>query len=186
MKISTITLDAKLNSRIDLNKMKELKIYDIKIKDKKFTNAIICNFNDMEKITFKIFSNGSLQITGIKGLDNIEEIPEKIYKTLKIYEEVILEKNLYKLSDIKIGMIRVYSEFNKSIDLIKLKNYINELNLDGINAAFYSPERFSGLILKYNKNNDKGTIIIFSTGKYSLMANNIDIINKMNNIFKCL
>lgn len=187
MKISTITLNARLNSKLDLNKIKELNIFEIVKKDNIFMNSIICkmdNKNMDNKVKFKIFSNGSLQITGVKLLEKIHEIPQYIYEKLENNKDVILDKELYRLSDIKVSMIRMCSNLKKSVDLIKLKNYVNEMKVENVNAAFYSPERFSGLILKYKNNDNKGTIIVFSTGNYSLISNNIETINNMNEIFK--
>lgn len=181
--ISTISICSNFTSKFDINNL--LKLKSIDFKKNNFHNSVTCKIDNK---SIKIFSNGSIQISGIKDIESIDIMIDKLYKILKDENNninIINNLNEYKIKYVKISMIRIYYTLKKEINLNLLKDYLKD-DKRWV-SIIYIPERSAGLILKYYEiiNNEviKGTVMLFRTGKYSIMSNNMNSINIINNFF---
>ena len=125
LRISTITLCFNLNTNIDTIKLGEK--YESK-NNGKFYNSLIFNWHTKYQIktivSVKIFPNGKVQIAGLSNIKSCAYIMRKIYnKCTEFYEN----KEIAKVSEVKIAMINSDFKINETIDLIKccelLSNY---------------------------------------------------------------
>jgi len=152
-----------------------------KTKKKAFYNQVTLivrtkkNKIESKTTNIKLFSNGAIQMTGCKGIDNIIEVLEKVFNELKTVKATvdyktgtIIErpfvsdvtmldiKNVY---DIKISMINSNFTIGFTIDRDKL---FDLLVADGIGCS-YDPLTHAGVNIKCEKS-DKTTIFVFESG----------------------
>lgn len=162
LKITMITVCSSLGSQIGL-----LEIFDYYIevgnesfelvyipnskekngeKNKAFNNCLNINFyyidcNSIEhKISCKLFSNGSLTISGCLTIEAVHNTSKIIYNFVKkIHNEYFLKtgnkiikdvKN-FKLSNVRIGLINAMFSFSNKINLEKLTEILNKYRFSG-------------------------------------------------------
>ena len=120
--------------------------------------SVIKNYN------IKIFTNGNVQITGIKHHNDMLSIEKKF---LQIFNS--------NVKDIRMVMMNVTFKISDSkIHLYKLFDAL--INLD--RTVLYTPEIYPGLKFKYNKS----TALIFATGSIILSTSCEDDIAIMQTI----
>jgi len=160
---------------ININKRKHRKT---KTKKKNFYNQVtmIIKVNDNDRISVKLFKNGSIQITGCKLISSIIWSLDKLFKILvcpiidentkKIYfvtPYIFLDiKNIY---DFKIALI------NSNFDIgfkINREHLYECLHNDKYDCTFDSA-RYAGVIIKYvNSINDiQKKVIVDKKSKYN-------------------
>lgn len=127
-------------------------------------------------INIKLFTNGSIQMTGCKNIDNVIDVIEKIFVELKVVKAIVNLKTLkieevpfvndtekLKLSDIHkitIGMINSNFDYPNTIDRLKLYNIL--LN-DTIECKF-DPSNHACVNIKFNSHNKTISILVFEEG----------------------
>ena len=112
---------------------------------KNFYNQITFKSKD-HKFNIKLFSNNTIQMTGIKAKEDIDFIVSKLEKIFNL-----------NIVDIKMVMLNVTLNLSKKVlNLYKMYEYFKMNNFE----IYYTPEIYPGLKLKYKKN----TALIFATG----------------------
>ena len=113
------------------------------------------------KFVFIIFeTSGFINATGIKSL-------EEIRKCLKVFR-IILNIRKRDIRNITVDNITASGNFDQQLNLYKIRQKIHaNHNLQKSVLANYNRDIFPGLFLKYKK---IGTIILFSSGKYSIVG----------------
>ena len=145
LKLSIATINAKLNSKINIQfinnnnhknynisfnnsrKNKEQTTEENKQKSKiNFYNALTIILNDgfSNNISCKIFSNGSLQITGIKHINTIYTICPLIYNILlNDFKESILQPEDFKIYN-KDDKFKEHEKLNNICKHNNISNFI--------------------------------------------------------------
>ena len=182
----------------------------IKKKKKKKPKKIFYNQTTVEilsklfknKINVKLFKNGSIQMTGCKGLENFLEVLMVLCRELKknkaiinpnTMNDVILKPFLTtpenlgveKIKSIKVRMINSGLKTGFEIDREKLYNILLR---KGVHCTF-EPCAHAGVNIKYNyKGQDTISIFIFESGAIIITgAKNIDhIMHSYNFVTKIL
>ena len=127
-------------------------------------------------VNLKIFSNGSMQMTGCKHIDNAIEAIERTFVELKKIKAIIdpkkmclVEKpfcskpedlNMTKVIAMEVAMI--VSKFTYPININRAKLY--ELFLKDNLEAKYDPELHASVDLKFASGDKKISIFIFEKG----------------------
>lgn len=191
-------------------KLKDNKSSDkrMKKKGKCFSNQLSIGFNCKEHyhkkpICVKIFSKGSLTVTGVKSNEEIKRVLEKLYelinniKTEYRFNDKIIQlypyENLFKVEDIKINIETTNGSFkcNFNINLKNMKKIISSKYKDG---EIYIKNNRSGLIELYllfyknydkRKNKDKTPkLSIYGTGSIVINSINEKILYKSYEFIK--
>ena len=182
-----------LTNRSLINKKKNKKP---KKKKKVFYNQVsICVLvqNKIKPVNVKLFSNGSIQMTGCKVIDNAIDALDNIFKELQKIKAVIdgntmtiIEKPFFELilDDNKLANNKLSPELAKNI--MNLYN-VNKLRIEMIVCKFkyptlinrfklfkllksngyecsYNPEKHAAVDLKYNTLDRNVSIFIFEKG----------------------
>ncbi len=204
--ISVITLCANLNSRIDINKLRENqniiyknfkntrihKIknkvknnkYEIKNKIKKniFNNCFIFSLEHMDSknISVKIFINGKLQITGCKNIEiakNIVNIIVNIIEYMDNIYSIIENKQTFKLDSLEIAMINSGFKLNFEINQYLLASQLKPDDI--IKYVSFQPDKYCGINIKCINNT---SVFIFRSGAVNISGSkNTDNLKKIYN-----
>lgn len=130
---------------------------------KSFGNQITIK-SHVKKYNIKLFSNGKIQMTGIKSIEDTEYIQNKlqlIFQTDIIDTELAMMNVSFKLSERPIHLYNLF-------DTLVLQDLI----------VYYTPEIYPGLKLKYNKS----TALLFATGSIIISTKDetdIEVIRKI-------
>ena len=166
-----------LTNRIMVHKKKFKKI---KKNKKVFFNqvslSVVIPSKKDRPVNLKIFSNGSMQMTGCKHIDNAIEAIERTFVELKKIKAIIdpkkmclVEKpfcskpedlNMTKVIAMEVAMI--VSKFTYPININRAKLY--ELFLKDNLEAKYDPELHASVDLKFASGDKKISIFIFEKG----------------------
>jgi TATA-box binding protein (TBP) (component of TFIID and TFIIIB) len=127
-------------------------------------------------INIKLFTNGSIQMTGCKSVENVIDVLSKIFNELKVVKAVIdlkqmkmVDKSfindnkklfLKYVDNIVIGMINSNFRYPNKIDRLKL---YNQLNIDNI-ASKYDPSNHACVNIKYHCTDKTISIFVFEKG----------------------
>lgn len=125
------------------NKLKKINKKGLPVKS--FGNQITIK-SHIKKYNIKLFSNGKIQMTGIKSLEDTQHIQNKlqiIFKTDIIDMEMVMMNVTFKITERPIHLYELF-------DTMSLKDM----------TVYYTPEIYPGLKLKYNKS----TAMLFATG----------------------
>lgn len=199
IKISTITSNCELNSKLNLDnifnyididknnilcikykgKIKILKseMKPSKNKFKNFSHQITMAIRifGKKKISLKLFENGTLQITGCRGIDDFNILFTKLINKLEIrkfyldnLQNINFYENTEKLSikNIVIRMINCGFTLNKIINREKLYLLLKENN---IKCRYESLIRAS-VDISYFINNKKVSIFVFNSGEILIIG----------------
>ena len=200
--IFSVNYGSDIRSNRTLNNLKKKRNIKNKKEKKNFYNqvSIVVFSEEGKKINIKLFSNGSIQMTGCKDIINSISALKKLFLQLKkvkaVYDPIdnkIIEKvfvkndenlEITKIFNFKIAMIN--SNFNigfkidrdKLYDLITLKN-IAECSFDPIIHACVN--------IKYECDNKTISIFVFESGSIIITgANNgkhiLDAYNFINKL----
>lgn len=152
----------------------------IKKKKKVFFNQVSIKIMIDDKkdrpVNIKLFSNGSMQLTGCKvvknALDTVEKIFEELKKvkaivnptTMKVEEKLFCnDHNLLKLE--KIKNIYVAMIVSKFIFPVKINRpNLHKLLVKDDYEVLYNPESHSSVDIKYKCGKDKISIFVFEKG----------------------
>lgn len=149
-------------------------------------------------LSLKLFYNGKLQITGLKSIEDINNVINRFLdnfqqKHYKYYSDKQIKKLSSKKKKKLIGNFKkvkfykgnvkldIIKKFNiKDIRLLNIKkntgydidrNKLNKLLKHAKEHVIFNPEEFQGLKWKKKVNNSNLTIIIYTSGKITLTLN---------------
>jgi len=127
-------------------------------------------------INIKLFTNGSIQMTGCKNIDNVLDVLEKIFVELKVVKAIVdIKKNkiqevpfindpeklkLIDIYNISIGMINSNFEYPNHIDRLKLYNLLLSDTLE----CKYDPSNHACVNIKFYSNQKTISILVFEEG----------------------
>lgn len=148
-----------------------------------------------DPINVKLFTNGSLQMTGCKSIDDVEDVLQKLFSCLRVKKAIINPHNpnsiiekpfvedpeqlvLNKIYDFRISMIN--SNFDIKFEIDREKLYPLLLN-DGYYCS-YDPNIHACVNIKYTYPNDTNktiSVFVFESGSIIITgANTCDHIIK--------
>lgn len=170
--VAVMTICGSLSSPIDLNVLSKQKIdgfmmispnnkHDKKTKSS-FYNCltIIYNYVDRHgnnnKISSKIFPNGSIHLTGCRNIESAHDAPIILYNLIKSVPESIKDPKNFKLDNLRTVMINSNFDFKNCIIQERLKEKINEFKFDGSGdpekvwrMATFQPEKYPGVNIRF-------------------------------------
>lgn len=182
--VAVMTICGTLNSPIDLailsskhidgfqmiyqpnKKAKDLSVNHLianipKIKNS-FYNCLTVLYNYVDssgntnKISSKIFPNGSIHFTGCRNIETAHNAPVVLFNLIKEVPESIKEPDNFKLNNLRTVMINSNFNFKKGILQEKLKEKVNELKFDGTEnpekvwrIATFQPEKYPGVNIRF-------------------------------------
>lgn len=130
---------------------------------KSFGNQITFK-SHVKKYNIKLFSNGKIQMTGIKSIEDTQHIQSKlqlIFETDIIGMEMVMMNVTFKISEQPIHLYHLF-------DTLAVQDLV----------VYYTPEIYPGLKLKYNKS----TAMLFATGSIIISTKDqtdIDVITRI-------
>jgi len=172
--------DPKTNRSLYPKKKKKKKVVIKKKQKREFHNQISLNVmiasKEEKAVNIKLFTNGSIQMTGCKSVTNVIDVLDKIFYELRVVKAIIdlktktmMEKpfvndysKLYLkyVDNIKIGMINSNFSYPGKIDRLKLFNILNSDNKD----CRYDPSNHAPVNIKYNCKGKSISIFVFEKG----------------------
>lgn len=138
-------------------------IFEIKVSKKHFLNCVIFHYNPTSakknNKAIKLFSNGSLHITGAKSGVDTKHIMEVIVRVVSL----LLDKQVDVVdSSFNVQMINSNFSVQKAIDLLALQALLKSK----YNVVAFTKDKYPGL--KFKSGTDEGkskvTTIVFVTG----------------------
>jgi TATA-box binding protein (TBP) (component of TFIID and TFIIIB) len=161
-------------------KKKKVKSKAKKKQKREFHNQISLNVmieSKKEKpVNIKLFTNGSIQMTGCKSVENVIDVLSKIFIELQTVKAVIdketmtiVEKpfindasklSLEFVQNITIGMINSNFVYPNKIDRLKLFNLLNTEQKE----CRYDPSNHAPVNIKYNCKDKSISIFVFEKG----------------------
>lgn len=169
LKLSVITVCAKIQQRScpDIEQYLKSK-YQYTTNDKKFNNCIMFKINlEGCSCSCKLFSNGSIQLVGLKSIETAHKLLEEI-----------------KAIDCKTVMINCSGKIQNDkvcvmgLNLMSLKNFLNKDEYkDIIKYATYNPEQFSAINIKSHN----CSAFVFRTGTINIIGQNTEHISSLYN-----
>lgn len=182
LRLSTITAISKLSDSIDLSELFDKLTVDDNIKfleygvkykgtiDRKnlkkreknkkkfFYNQITIHLyltheNITKKINVKLFNNGSIQMTGLKYIDQEKTTVKFIFDKIK---SLNIDNKIYKTEDLKIlnysiAMINTDFDIGFKVNRVKLNRYLIGMGI----FTSYEPCVYPGVNIKYYYKKDK-------------------------------
>jgi TATA-box binding protein (TBP) (component of TFIID and TFIIIB) len=184
-KITNSTFTVKFDTFLPLEKIAEelsgYKNISVEYDPSRFSGLILYSdfTKEDEKIKVIIFSSGLMNITGLKDVNKLISVIEKIKERLSL-----IGIKLPKDYELKVTNIIINGKFDYDyIDIEKMASEIDE--------ARYDPSRFPAASIPYYVSNDyKVTFIIFKNGKFNCTGIKGDIsdinqhINEIVNSFQ--
>ena len=162
--------------------------------------AIMVESKKDKPVNIKLFTNGSIQMTGLKSIDNVIDVITKIFDELKTIKAIIDKQTMTiidkpfindptKLSlnlvdNIQIGMINSNFKYPNKIDRLKLYNLLSSESID----CKYDPSNHACVNIKHRCVNKTISIFVFEKGSIVMTgAKNCDnILTGYNYINKYL
>ncbi len=138
--------------------------------------AVMVESKKEKPINIKLFTNGSIQMTGCKSVENVIDVLFKVFEELKVVKAVIDIKQMRMvdkpfindhtklylefIKNIVIGMINSNFKYPNKIDRLKL---YNQLNIDNITSK-YDPSNHACVNIKYHCIDKTISIFVFEKG----------------------
>jgi TATA-box binding protein (TBP) (component of TFIID and TFIIIB) len=173
--ISTITACCNFNSRIDVKKYTDF--YGCNLNKKKFYNCIHCyigvKYQNKNKISVKIFSNGKMQMAGVLNVASMAYGFRKIFKRLSNLQ-AFEDKDEAEISNVKICMINSDFRIDKNIKQSSLCKFFDEKNLPYIKRYSFNPNKYPAINLKILNSDGISvtTCLIFRSGSVMITGGN--------------
>ena len=153
MNIVSVVLSAYIDGKIDIENISDF--IPVEYEPDLFHGAIYRNINP--KFTVIIFNTGRMRSMGTKSINSGKEAIRIVIKKLLEHDLIIGKSNIKKVN---VENIVGSGYLGFKVDL-----YEAGIILEG---SLYEPEQFPGLICKMG--NEKGTIILFKSGKINIMG----------------
>jgi TATA-box binding protein (TBP) (component of TFIID and TFIIIB) len=190
-KLSTMTVCSKFNSDIDIvllhhcirDVLQIMSFQDSSVRKhhaKKgvFFNSVSFSLNIRDdlmkigKVNIKIFTTGSIQITGCKSIKAVYRVPKIVFEVLcycknHIDQAIIKQHHTFSFSNENIRIVLINGTFNinKTFDRDKLFQYIYHHITKNVK---FNPDVYNAINLKLNQT----TLLIFHTGKIIITGGN--------------
>ena len=159
IKINNIKIHFTLNS-IAKRKLFGHLLKDVKkgkIKLKFYNNFLVLKSN----YTYIIFKNGTVNLTGLKGTSELENVFTRFSQDFQIQENLLPKEFI-------IDNITAHGTFNQQINLRKIQLFLEKDSNNTEIETKLNLSYFPALICKdYNK---KGTILIFGSGNFTIVG----------------
>jgi TATA-box binding protein (TBP) (component of TFIID and TFIIIB) len=174
--------DPNTNRSLNPKKKKKKKINTKKKQKREFHNQISLNIMITSKkekpINIKLFTNGSIQMTGCKSVENVVDVLDKIFHELHSVKAIIVQDNdkyeivekpfvndttklyLDNVDNITIGMINSNFVYPNKIDRLKLFNLLNSESKE----CRYDPSNHAPVNIKFNCVDKSISIFVFEKG----------------------
>lgn len=138
--------------------------------------AVMIKSKKEKPINIKLFTNGSIQMTGCKSVENVIDVIEKVFYELKVVKAII-NKNTMKFDDkpfindpnklhlhlidnIIIGMINSNFRYPNKIDRLKLFNLLQSESIE----SKYDPSNHACVNIKHKCIDKTISIFVFEKG----------------------
>lgn len=138
--------------------------------------AVMVESKKEKPINIKLFTNGSIQMTGCKSVENVIDVVEKVFYELKVVKAII-DKNTMKFVDkpfindptklylnlinnVIIGMINSNFKYPNKIDRLKLFNLLQSESID----SKYDPSNHACVNIKHKCIDKTISIFVFEKG----------------------
>jgi TATA-box binding protein (TBP) (component of TFIID and TFIIIB) len=138
--------------------------------------AVMIKSKKEKPINIKLFTNGSIQMTGCKSVENVIDVVEKVFYELKVVKAII-DKNTMKFVDkpfindpnklhlnlidnIIIGMINSNFKYPNKIDRLKLFNLLQSESIE----SKYDPSNHACVNIKHKCIDKTISIFVFEKG----------------------
>jgi TATA-box binding protein (TBP) (component of TFIID and TFIIIB) len=201
--IRSIIIEPEKKKRTKKNKDEPMDInVKHKVQKKIFPNQLTVIININKEINMKVFTNGKLQLTGCKSMDDATKTIEKFIDILETHNTKfksmsnIIQQDSIKYTEPKIQNINSYYNIENILNLNELFKYLliefKKPNTD-IFCVSLEPTTYPGINLKYTYDKDGIskiiTAFIFTTGRVMLTGiNNMEqidvLVDYINNIIK--
>ena len=138
--------------------------------------AVMVESKKEKPINIKLFTNGSIQMTGCKSVDNVVDVVDKIFNELKVIKAVvdcntmkIVDKpfindpsklDLNFITNITIGMINSNFRYPNKIDRLKLFNLLTSESIE----CKYDPSNHACVNIKHQCIDRTISIFVFENG----------------------
>jgi len=174
-----------LNIECTIKKPKNNKDFDLTKRGKKkktFFNQASIHYKTHTTKCVKVFSNGRLHITGVTSMIEASEVC--------MFTCDILNKTMGSITggkvepiDLRICMINTNFAINHGINIIKLKNILQ--NQEKYTCS-YTPDTYPGLKIKYTHEYSKNisSIFIFSSGQ--VVITGVKLLIDINDVYDSL
>jgi TATA-box binding protein (TBP) (component of TFIID and TFIIIB) len=150
-------------------------------KKKSFYNCTTITYKTFTTKSVKVFSNGTLQITGVTSLSEALKTINIIINILKLSGESIIsgEPTITNMKKLSVEMINSNFNFKKEIDLKQLRTIMKNQNFD----VTYDPDTYPGINAKINNISvfifGTGNIVITGAKSLKCIENTIKIISNL-------
>ena len=138
--------------------------------------AVMVKSKKEKPINIKLFTNGSIQMTGCKSIENVVDVVEKVFNELQVIKAII-DKNTMTIVDkpfvnehsklhlnfidnIIIGMINSNFKYPNKIDRLKLFNLLQSESID----SKYEPSNHACVNVKHQCIDKTISIFVFEKG----------------------
>jgi TATA-box binding protein (TBP) (component of TFIID and TFIIIB) len=138
--------------------------------------AVMIKSKKDKPINIKLFTNGSIQMTGCKSIDNVVDVVDKVFNELKVIKGIIdkntmtivdkpfvnkhAKLNLNFIDNIIIGMINSNFKYPNKIDRLKLFNLLQSESID----SKYEPSNHACVNVKHHCFDKTISIFVFEKG----------------------
>ena len=162
--------------------------------------AVMVKSKKEKPINIKLFTNGSIQMTGCKSIENVVDVVEKVFNELQVIKAII-DKNTMTIVDkpfvneysklhlnfidnIIIGMINSNFKYPTKIDRLKLFNLLQSESFD----SKYEPSNHACVNVKHQCIDKTISIFVFEKGPIVITGakNCVHILSGYNFINKYL
>ena len=190
--ISTMTVCCSFNCSIDIQKYSEIYIQDNK--KVSFYNCINTyigtKYQNKNKVSIKIFTNGNIQIAGILNITAAAYVIRKIFNRLLNIQAFISSGNAPFISNVRICMINSDFKIDKNIKQSLFCKCIEENEYEFIKRYTFNPSKYPGINVKTNTSSlDKFiTCAVFRPGSIIITGGNnlVEYKNTFENILLIL
>jgi TATA-box binding protein (TBP) (component of TFIID and TFIIIB) len=136
---------------------------------KAFNNqaTIIVHTNDNKPINTKIFRNGKLQMTGCRGVEDANDISDKLLSIFRaLPSDVVQNPETLTITETTIAMINSIFFTNFELKRRELVNILDKYYSDDLISCNFEVNNYQGVNIK--RRSSKGntvTILVFRSGK---------------------
>lgn len=181
--ISTMTVCCSFNSVIKTEEY--IKQYNNENGKKQFYNCanvyITVKYQNKQKISAKIFSNGNIQLAGVLNPMAATYAIRKLFKRINALEAFETQP---KISNVRVCMINSDFKIDKYIKQSSFCKLLDEKRLDNVKNYSFNPNKYPGINIKIINEEKLMSCIIFRPGSVIITGGND--INSYEKIYKSI
>lgn len=149
--IRNVVASIKFNVRLPLEKIATI-VEEAEYEPEQFPGLIL-RFGE-GKPTALLFNTGTIIVSGGRTAEDIKNTVEKIKEILKG-----LGINLPEHYDINVQNLVIQGSFDyENIDVLRMAEELED--------SEYNPEQFPGIVVRYKKDDETATFLVYSNGKF--------------------